>query len=162
MLLSYGARVGILVCPKAKTMVIMTQNYIAFAAQHLWLIALFIIVLIGLIISEIIGLKQGARKYNVNQVILAVNRDSAQLVDIREPNDYKSGHIAGAINIPMAKLSDKQSRLNKDKLIIVICAAGQRAIAAADLLQKQGFTEVALLNGGMAAWRRESLPLVTN
>lgn len=148
--------------PKALTMVTMTQNYIAFAAQHLWLIALFIIVLIGLIISEIIGLKQGAHKYNTNQVILAVNRENAQLVDIREPNDYKSGHIAGAINIPMAKLSEKQSRLNKDKPIIVICAAGQRAIAAADLLQKQGFTQVALLNGGMAAWRRESLPLVTN
>lgn len=138
------------------------QDYIAFASQHLGLFALFMLVLVGLIVSEIIGLSRSARKYTTNQTILAVNRDNAQLVDIREPNDYKRAHIAGAINIPLAQLADKHSRLDKSKPVIIICATGQRAQAALTLLQQQGYQQLAMLNNGMASWQREALPTVSD
>jgi rhodanese-related sulfurtransferase len=138
------------------------QDYIAFASQHLGLFALLMLVLIGLIISEIIGLSRSARKYTANQMILAVNREGAQLVDIREPNDYKTAHIAGAINIPLAQLTESTSRLDKTKPVVVICATGQRALTAVTTLQQQGYPQVAILDGGMATWRREALPTVSN
>lgn len=137
------------------------QDYIAFASQHLGLFALLMLVLAGLIVSEVIGLSRSARKYTANQMILAVNRDGAQLVDIREPNDYKTAHITGAINIPVAQLAESQNRLDKTKMVIIICATGQRAAPALTVLQQLGYTQVAILNGGMAAWRRETLPTVS-
>lgn len=143
-------------------MVIIMQDYIAFASQHLGLFALLMLVLAGLIISEVIGLSRSARKYTTNQTILAANREGAQLVDIREPNDYKTAHIAGAINIPAAQLNESLSRLDKTKPVIIICTTGQRAQTVVATLQQQGYTQVAILDGGMAAWRREALPTVSN
>lgn len=138
------------------------QDYIAFASQHLGLFALLMLVLAGLIVSEVIGLSRSARKFTTNQTILAVNRDNAQLVDIREPNEYKTAHITGAINIPLAQLAEKHTRLDKSKLVIIICATGQRAPSALTTLQQQGYSQLAILDGGMAAWRRETLPTVSN
>jgi len=138
------------------------QDYIAFASQHLGLSVLFLLALAGLIISEIIGLRHGARKLTTNQLILAVNRDSAQLVDVREPNDYKTAHITGATNIPAAQLVDKQARLDKHKLVILVGATGQQALPLVAKLQQQGYAELAILDGGMATWRREGLPTISS
>lgn len=138
------------------------QDYIAFAAAHIWLFAALVAVVAALIVSEIVGVSGGARRLNTNQTILAINRDAAQIVDIRTPNDYTSAHIAGAINIPEAQLTDKLNRLDKQKQIILVCAQGQRSLAATSLLRQKGYTELAILEGGMNTWRRDGLPTISS
>ncbi len=70
----------------------------------------------------------------------------AQIIDVRTQAEYQSGHIKGAINIPLQTLKSNLSKIKKDKPIITCCASGMRSASAKSLLQSNGFAEVH--NGG--------------
>jgi phage shock protein E len=73
-------------------------------------------------------------------------KQGAVIVDVRTQDEYKSGHIKGAINIPLGNLENNLSKLKKDKCIITCCASGMRSASAKRLLESNGFAEV--YNGG--------------
>lgn len=75
-----------------------------------------------------------------------------QLLDVREPHEYKSGHVKGFRNIPVGQLKTQTTELERDKPVIVMCHSGMRSSHAARVLVKQGFTDVRNLSGGMMAW----------
>lgn len=70
----------------------------------------------------------------------------AQIVDVRTKNEFQTGHIKGAINIPLNALQNQLSKLKKDKPIITCCASGMRSASAKSMLLSAGFTMV--YNGG--------------
>lgn len=70
----------------------------------------------------------------------------AQIIDVRTPGEFKSGHIKGAVNIPLQTLSDQLSKIRKDKPVITCCASGMRSASAKAILKSNGYTEVH--NGG--------------
>lgn len=70
----------------------------------------------------------------------------AQIVDVRTPGEYQSGHIKGSQNLPLQQLSLLHSKLRKDRPVITCCASGMRSSSAVSLLKSQGFAEV--VNGG--------------
>jgi len=70
----------------------------------------------------------------------------AQIVDVRSPGEYKSGHIKGSKNIPLQELDNNLHTLNKSKPIITCCASGIRSASAKRRLLQKGFSEV--YNGG--------------
>lgn len=70
----------------------------------------------------------------------------AQIIDVRTPGEYASGHIKGSKNIPLQSLSNNLSKINKNKPVITCCASGMRSASAKSVLQNNGFTEVH--NGG--------------
>lgn len=70
----------------------------------------------------------------------------ATIVDVRTRAEYQSGHIKGAVNIPLNNLSNHYSSLKKDKPVITCCASGVRSAQAKSILQSNGFKEV--YNGG--------------
>ena len=89
----------------------------------------------------------------------------AALIDVREPAEYATGHIEGAINIPRGVLefevqatpaldnvTDPALAL-RDRPIVLYCRSGGRAALAADSLGQMGFTRVVSLAGGIGAWR---------
>ncbi len=84
------------------------------------------------------------------------------LVDVRTPEEYKSGHMLHAMNINWNSVyfADHASSLDKSKPTYVYCLAGGRSAEAAKWLRDNGFTQVIELDGGMNAWRRNNLPLV--
>ncbi len=88
--------------------------------------------------------------------------DGATVIDVRTPEEFAAGHIIGARNVPAAGLPDALPALAKyrDKPVVVCCEAGSSSAAAIKQLQAQGFTRVANLRGGMAAWKQENLPLI--
>ncbi|HJT28108.1 MAG TPA: MBL fold metallo-hydrolase [Pyrinomonadaceae bacterium] len=77
-----------------------------------------------------------------------------QIVDVRRPAEYVSGHVPRAQNAPLANLEKSlvPLKLEKDKLTAVICAGGYRSSAAASLLQQQGFSNLLNVTGGTSAW----------
>jgi hydroxyacylglutathione hydrolase len=83
-----------------------------------------------------------------------------QIVDVRRPAEYVSGHVPRAQNAPLASLDQSLGPLNleKDKLTAVICAGGYRSSAAASLLQKQGFSNLLNVAGGTGAWINAGYP----
>jgi len=84
-----------------------------------------------------------------------------QIVDVRRPGEYVSGHVPGALNAPLASLDKSLGPLplKKEKLTAVICAGGYRSSAAASLLQKQGFSNLLNVSGGTGAWINAGYPV---
>jgi phage shock protein E len=67
------------------------------------------------------------------------------VIDVREPDEYSSGHVDGAINLPSSKLSASEDELKdvtKDARIIVYCRSGNRANAAQEIIRGWGYTNV--------------------
>jgi rhodanese-related sulfurtransferase len=89
-----------------------------------------------------------------------INREDAQVLDVREPGEYGSGHILGAKNLPLARLaSAAEVAKKKDAALIVYCDSGDRAAKAAGALRKQGYSKVVNLAGGIGAWKQAGLPV---
>jgi len=80
------------------------------------------------------------------------------LLDVRQPEEFRSGHIAGAKMIPLGDLRARINELPKDKEILVVCRSGNRSMSAARQLTSAGFN-VVNLRGGMIAWSRAKLPV---
>ncbi len=79
------------------------------------------------------------------------------VVDVREPREYKRGHIAEARLIPLPTLLSDEVKLPNDRQIIFVCRSGRRSRRAAYALQHIGCMNVAILAGGMLAWEAEGL-----
>jgi glyoxylase-like metal-dependent hydrolase (beta-lactamase superfamily II) len=75
-----------------------------------------------------------------------------QLIDVRGPGEYNSGHAPGAITAPLARIEEHAGSIRKDLPIIVICASGYRSSIASSLLEKRGFTNIFNVIGGTSAW----------
>lgn len=134
--------------------------FIEFLTQQWILVSALLVCIILLIKHES---KRGGPTLSPQQVVNKVNSDGAVIVDLREPKEYKAGHIVDAINIPHAKLADKMSELEsyRNKPLILVCKMGQHSGAAGKTLRAKGFEDVSRLSGGMMEWSNSQLPLVT-
>jgi glyoxylase-like metal-dependent hydrolase (beta-lactamase superfamily II)/rhodanese-related sulfurtransferase len=83
-----------------------------------------------------------------------------RVVDVREPNEWNEGHIAGAELVPLASLTDKSGGWSRDEPIAVVCRSGGRSGRAAQHLESAGFTRVASLRGGLLEWVEQGHELV--
>jgi molybdopterin/thiamine biosynthesis adenylyltransferase/rhodanese-related sulfurtransferase len=91
----------------------------------------------------------------------ARQRAGARLVDVREDEERALGMAEGAVGVPRAALeADPASTLpDRDAEVLLVCAAGQRSLRAAEALRAAGYTRLASVRGGMAAWMAAGLPL---
>lgn len=78
------------------------------------------------------------------------------VLDVRQRDEYRSGHIAGAKLVPLNELSRRMKELPQDREIVCVCASGNRSSSATRMLTGAGYRAINM-KGGMAAWRRASL-----
>ncbi|XHH08321.1 MAG: rhodanese-like domain-containing protein [Candidatus Bathyarchaeia archaeon] len=96
------------------------------------------------------------------EVYDALGKGRFTLVDIREPSEWEEdGVIDGSELMVFPDIPEKAASLPKDKPIIIVCSVGERSSTAASLLQKQGFTDVRNMLGGMTAWKNLGYPIKT-
>ncbi len=88
--------------------------------------------------------------------------ESVVVVDVREPDEFKGGHIEGAVNVPIRTLAKSLDQLPKDKAapIAVVCKSGIRAAYGTMTLKMLGYSSVKDVAGGMLAWEKDGLPIV--
>ena len=79
----------------------------------------------------------------------ALVEQGAQIVDVRSKEEFRDGHINGALNIPVEGLPTRLAEIRKDKVVITCCASGMRSATAKRILEAGGFGQVH--NGG--GWR---------
>ncbi|MDR2213243.1 MAG: rhodanese-like domain-containing protein, partial [Pseudomonadales bacterium] len=122
-----------------------------FLGDH-WMLSSLWLALFFLLLAYV-NAKAGV-SFSPQQATLLLNRDGGVMLDVREHKDFERGHIAGAINIPLAKLPERAVELDKKKeqRIIVVCNMGHSAADAVKLLQARGFTQVNRMAGGMTEW----------
>ncbi|SMF22365.1 Rhodanese-related sulfurtransferase [Alteromonadaceae bacterium Bs31] len=130
----------------------------AFLAEQWILISILSVLVAALIVVE--GRKGGAALSH-HEITRLINKGEAVLLDVRDKKEFSVGHIVDAIHIPYAKLADRASELEKhrDKTIIVVDKMGQHSGAAGKTLKDKGFT-VSRMQGGMAEWQSQNLPVV--
>jgi glyoxylase-like metal-dependent hydrolase (beta-lactamase superfamily II)/rhodanese-related sulfurtransferase len=75
-----------------------------------------------------------------------------QVVDVRRPDEYKAGHVPGAINVPLSGLRDSPLPFGQDTDVAVICAGGYRSSTATSILKSRGLPRVLNVVAGTSAW----------
>jgi rhodanese-related sulfurtransferase len=87
------------------------------------------------------------------------NNEKLHIIDVREPFEHDMANIGGTL-IPLGDLTHQLEQLEelKDQEVIVYCRSGNRSGSACQFLQKQGFTNVRNMEGGMAKWVKEIDP----
>jgi rhodanese-related sulfurtransferase len=85
----------------------------------------------------------------------------AFILDVREPAEWASFHIAGAILIPLGNLPSQLNEVPRDKPVVVVCLTGHRSLQGRDILLQAGFTRVTTMSGGLMAWQGQGLPTVS-
>ena len=81
------------------------------------------------------------------------------LVDVREPEEWMTGHIPGATHIPMNSIPERNAEIPLDKPVVVVCAHGFRSMEVSKYLLSIGFPEVYNLEEGTHGWMMRRLPL---
>jgi rhodanese-related sulfurtransferase len=81
------------------------------------------------------------------------------VIDVRAPRERADKSIDGTTHLPLNTLRSGLSDVPRDRPLVVFCAGGYRSSIAASLLQRDGFTNVSELAGGIAAWEAAGLPL---
>jgi rhodanese-related sulfurtransferase len=85
------------------------------------------------------------------------------LIDVREPDEYRQGHLPGSVNIPRGmlefRISNEPQLQNLSRPIVVYCKTSGRAALSVVAMHTMGFTNVLSLAGGFDAWVAEQRPI---
>jgi molybdopterin/thiamine biosynthesis adenylyltransferase/rhodanese-related sulfurtransferase len=92
---------------------------------------------------------------------LDLSRSGAVLIDVRDPSEMLAGTAAGAVHVPRCNLEARIVEVAPDRTmsLLLLCASGQRSLAAAAQLAALGYADVRSIAGGFERWRREGLPM---
>jgi len=132
-----------------------------FIVNH-WELFFALTIIVGLLIGEpLLRRAQGYLGVGPLEATALINHQDALVLDIREENEFREGHILHALHIPAGHLTSRIKELEKYRTrpIITACRSGSRSRAISALLHKQGFATVYNLEGGLLAWQNANLPL---
>ena len=133
-----------------------------FLLDNILLIAIILVCSVSLAWPMIQRRRTGPEVDNSSATEL-INRKNAQIIDLRDPKDFKKEAIANSVNIPADRI---QNELDQHRIVIftgfrpvlLVDDDGRRARMASPLLRGTGFKEVYILAGGLNAWRMAKLP----
>ena len=130
-----------------------------FIIDNIWLVVLALGSGAALLIP---ALQRSGAKVSVLQATQLMNQGKCTVLDVRNPDEFETGHIKSAKNIPLSELSSRLAELEKQKshAVIAVCAKGTRSATAVAMLNRAAFTQAVSLDGGMAAWQEQGLPTV--
>jgi rhodanese-related sulfurtransferase len=97
------------------------------------------------------------REVTVDQLAAASDQEIAVVIDVREPAEYREGHVPAARNVPMSQFTNRLNEIERDRPVYVVCASGNRSAVVADFLTRSGI-EAINVTGGTTAWIRSGRP----
>lgn len=94
------------------------------------------------------------------RAVQLINREKAVVIDVCETEEFASGHIVGAKNVPLGQLEERLPAVVKNKAVplVLVCATGARSARAVATAKKLGYENAQAMAGGLKAWREASLP----
>ena len=122
------------------------------------------IALIGVatLLSVSIASAEALPEIDVAAAAAQIQDKQIKVLDVREPAEFATGVIQGALLIPLGQVEKRIGELDalKDRPMLVVCGSGGRSAQAIRVLSKYGFTKLTNIKGGMNAWRKANLPVV--
>jgi rhodanese-related sulfurtransferase len=131
------------------------ERWLLFMQNHPFLFGtLGLLIVLFLVLEN----RRSGHKVSPQWVGILVNRDHAMLIDLRDPKDFREGHISGSRNIPFSRLKEHLEELREvNRPIVMICQMGQVAGTA---VQQVGGPLLHRLDGGILNWKSQGLPLI--
>jgi phage shock protein E len=104
---------------------------------------------------------KGVRNVGVEEFDKLRADKNAVVLDVRTEDEFKAGHIPGAVNLDYlsSDFQRKAAKLDKSKTYLVHCASGRRSVGASDVLTKAAFTNVVNLEPGFNGWEKAGKPV---
>ena len=132
-----------------------------FIQKNIWLVMIAIVSGVLFIWPSIAKLMTRSKEIGAAAAVLLINRQDAAIIDVRDPQEFKAGHIPNARNIPMAQLDERKKELEKlkSKPVLLVCQTGNRSAQVYANFHKQGFVQAVTLAGGMASWQQAGMPV---
>jgi rhodanese-related sulfurtransferase len=133
-------------------------SFVKFILDHIITVAIVLLSGGALLFPALIPRGRRATALQATQLI---NRGKTTIVDVRTPEEFATGHLRDAKNIPLADLSKRIGELDKSKTktVVVVCQTGARSDKAVRQLTAAGFDDAYSLEGGLAAWQAANLPI---
>ncbi len=128
---------------------------------------IIVFVVLALAVGTFYILQMGSGKSDYGNVDVGEARDliaekpGLVILDVRTVSEFESGHLEGAINIPVEVLSSHLSELNLDDELLVYCRTGNRSTTAVGILRENGYDQIYHMDGGIAAWNSAGFPTVS-
>jgi rhodanese-related sulfurtransferase len=129
--------------------------------DNLALIALLVVSGIALFLPTLSTLISG-KGLSPTEATIWMNRRKAHVFDLRPEDAFKAGHLPAAKHISASQLAAglEKMKLDRKHPVVLVCESGSHSRKAIADVQKLGFAEVAILEGGVQAWKAAALPLV--
>ncbi|MBT8444272.1 MAG: rhodanese-like domain-containing protein [Gammaproteobacteria bacterium] len=138
------------------------DQLLEFISNNTLLAAGTVAMALAVIFNELRIKADGLTALPPSQVVRLIN-GGAKVVDIRDHDAYAKGHIVDSVNIPAAELAgDIDPKLKKASSVVLVCDSGGRTAPLVTSLRKKGLEAVFGLQGGLGAWRRDNLPIVSS
>lgn len=138
------------------------DQLLEFVSNNVLLAAGTVAMALAVIFNELRIKADGLTAVPAAQVVRLIN-NGARVVDVRDQENFSSGHIIDSINIPAAELSaGLDARLDKARTIVLVCDSGSKAGQLVGQLRKSGVETVFSLQGGLGGWQRDNLPIVSD
>ncbi len=102
----------------------------------------------------------GPPQIDVTELDARLTAGTIRLLDVREEHEFRSGHVPGAVHVPLKKLADRVPKLKRDRPYAVICDSGNRSQSATNLLLDQGFEGTVSVKGGTTAWANSGRAII--
>lgn len=138
----------------------MVQQLMPFVMKHWALCGAFLLALILVIIEEIRAQGPSTGRLTPAQAVHLINREDALVIDVRDANAFREGHIVNAKNIPLVDLDRGIEKLNRARIIILVDKMGEKSSVLIDRVKKVGFEKVHVIKNGMDGWKAAELPVV--
>jgi len=129
--------------------------------DNLALIALLVVSGVALFLPTLSTLISG-KGLSPTEATIWINRRKAYVFDLRPEEAFKAGHLPGAKNLEAATLTVglEKTKLDRKHPVVLVCETGADSRKAVAQVKSLGFAEVAILDGGVKAWKAAALPLI--
>lgn len=133
---------------------------IEFSLRHPLLVGATLAAIVAVLVYELRVRSHAGVSMPAPEAVRLINQ-GATVVDVREPARFEGGHIVDALNIAPGDLAARaEAKLKKKRPVLLVCDNGAQSGRLVSTLRKAGFDTWAL-DGGLAAWQRDNLPVVT-
>ncbi len=139
------------------------SQIIEFVGNNPLLFFAFFMTLGMLVYTEYMRLSSANTALSPYDTTQKMNAGDSIFLDVRDDNEFKSGHLLNALSMPVSKFGERMHEIEKfkEKDIVIYCDNGMRTSRAVAKLKKSGFSKLFTLSGGLAAWEKANLPTVS-
>lgn len=138
------------------------QEYLDFFANNTLLVVAWVGLVAAIVATTVMASLSKVKVIPAQQAVLLINKQDAVVIDVRSADEFRKGHIAGAINVPASqfKANDfSQVQKYQQKPVVLVCDTGMTTASVGRILTKAEFEQVYSLRGGMGDWNTQNLPV---